>query len=91
MPPLFFINQSQLWQFYNDSAIYPVNVMNTTGVAQAPLQLVLGARRAGMTGGSWRWWGTMLRYDLGKGSNNGLFYTCPTEGGASGVFMFLEP
>ncbi|KAF8897527.1 hypothetical protein BD779DRAFT_1781972 [Infundibulicybe gibba] len=53
-PPLFFINQNQLWQFNNESTIYSVNFVNTTRTAEFPLQLVLERSapvRAGHGGG----------------------------------------
>ncbi|KAJ6599073.1 hypothetical protein DFH09DRAFT_1021844 [Mycena vulgaris] len=92
-PPLFSLNQNQLWQYRNESTIYPVTVVNTTLVEGVPpLQMVLGKQRSGaVTGGSWEWRGTMLRYTLGfSGNTGGIFYACPTAGG-TGIFMFLEP
>jgi len=91
-PPLFAVNQNQLWQYLNESTIYPVSVINTTLVdGVPPLQIVLGKQRTGaVAGGTWEWKGTMLRYTLGSSGNSGLFYACSTES-ATGIFMFLKP
>ncbi|TFK43537.1 hypothetical protein BDQ12DRAFT_731546 [Crucibulum laeve] len=90
-PPLFYIYQNQLWQFTNETTIYPVNVVNVTGTSDFPLQLVLGTKREGVSTGSWRWRGAMLYYDQGTKGNQGLFYSCITESELPGVFMFLKP
>ncbi|KAJ7700085.1 hypothetical protein B0H17DRAFT_925979, partial [Mycena rosella] len=91
-PPLFSVTQNQLWQYRNESTIYPVTIVNTTLVDSVPpFQMVLGKQRAGaVTGGAWEWRGTMLRYTLGSSGNAGIFYTCPAAD-VKGIFMFLEP
>ncbi|KAF9485362.1 hypothetical protein BDN70DRAFT_636300 [Pholiota conissans] len=87
-PPLFYINQEQLWLLVNETAVYPVNVHNSTSFHELPMQLVLGKKREGITNGIWRWKATMLYYDLPGGkSNTGLFYQCMLESGAYNVFM----
>ncbi|KAH7929441.1 hypothetical protein BV22DRAFT_1080897 [Leucogyrophana mollusca] len=90
-PPMFYINHDQLWQYQNETYIFPVNVVNSTLTADAPLQVTVGEKQGGLSGGRWRWRGTMLYYDLGKKTNQGLFYTCQDKSGAHGVFMFLDP
>ena len=89
-PPLFFISHDQLWQYHNDSYIFPVNVLNSTLTAQAPLQLNVGNRREGLSGGSWWWRGTMLYYNHGDKTNRGLFYACQDKAGHRGVYMVLD-
>ncbi|KAJ6485006.1 hypothetical protein C8R47DRAFT_980592 [Mycena vitilis] len=93
-PPLFSVSQDQLWQYRNESTIYPVAVKNTTLIEGVPpLQLVVGKQPAAtvVAGGSWRWRGSMLRYDLGVAGNSGVFYLCPLKDSTTGIFMFLEP
>lgn len=100
-PPLFFINRNQLWQYNNETAIYPVNVMNRTDIPHSPLQLVTGKKRQGVTSGMWRWRGAMLYYDQGRKDQGqkdqgqrgltGLYYNCPLDNGSAGVFMYLQP
>ncbi|KAH7914360.1 hypothetical protein BJ138DRAFT_1144109 [Hygrophoropsis aurantiaca] len=90
-PPLFYINHDQLWQYQNDTYIFPVSVLNSTLTADAPLQVTISEKSEGLSGGRWRWRGTMLYYDLGSKTNQGLFYTCQDKSGAHGVFMFLDP
>ncbi|KAJ7228641.1 hypothetical protein GGX14DRAFT_509269 [Mycena pura] len=92
-PSLFAVSRNQLFQYRNESTVYPVAVKNTTLVdGVPPLQLVLGKYNNGLvSGGNWHWKGTMLRYELGSNGNQGIFYTCPTEGGSSGIFMSLSP
>ncbi|KIJ70570.1 hypothetical protein HYDPIDRAFT_172360 [Hydnomerulius pinastri MD-312] len=90
-PPMFFINHDTLWQYHNETYIYPVNVVNSTLTADAPLQLIVSEKQGGLTGGHWRWRGTMLYFDLGKKTNQGLYYTCQDKTGKFGVFMFLDP
>ncbi|KAJ7498929.1 hypothetical protein FB451DRAFT_16768 [Mycena latifolia] len=91
-PPLFSVSRNQLWQYRNESTIYPVTIVNTTLVdGVPPLQMVLGKQRTGtVSGGTWEWRGTMLRYTLGSSGNSGIFYACPAAG-VTGIFMFLEP
>ncbi|KAJ7180079.1 hypothetical protein C8R43DRAFT_1117422 [Mycena crocata] len=93
-PALFSVSQNQLWQYRNESTIYPVTVINTTladGVP--PLQMVLGKQKSGtVPGGTWEWRGTMLRYELGASGNGGIFYACRTpQSNNFGIFMFLTP
>ncbi|KAF4574604.1 hypothetical protein EYR36_005952 [Pleurotus pulmonarius] len=88
-PPMYFINQNWLWQINNETSIFRVNVVNTTGVAEMPLQLKLGTKAEGIKTGSWRWRGTMLYYDQTSGDSQGLFYSCPA-GDNTGIFMFLK-
>ena len=92
-PPHFFINGGELWQVTNQTSMLQVNVLNVTGTTVSPdlhYKLSMGTKQEGL-GGSWRWRGTMLHYDLGKRTNKGLFYFCQTEGGDWGVFLKLEP
>ena len=92
-PPLFFINQQQLWQLTNQTAILRVNVLNVTDDAAhpGPLKLELAEDAGGVTGGVWRWRGTKLYYDLGPRTNGGLFFACRTRSGTRGVYTALEP
>jgi len=93
-PSLFSLAQNQLWHFRNETTIYPVSVLNSTHLEGVPpLQLVLGKQPAGtvVRGGIWHWRATMLRYELGTSSNNGVFYSCPLGDNNSGIFMFLKP
>ncbi|RDB22858.1 hypothetical protein Hypma_010204 [Hypsizygus marmoreus] len=90
-PPLFYINRNKLWQFNNETSIFHVNVLNETQSDGYPLQLVVGKKQTGLTGGSWRWRGTMLYYDHGPAGNSGLYYSCRLADGSYGVFMFLRP
>jgi hypothetical protein len=91
-PQLFYINQEQLWLLVNETAVYPVNVHNSTDSHDLPMQLVLGKKKEGITTGTWRWQTTMLYYDLpGGNSNNGLYYQCITDSGAYNVFMTTIP
>ncbi|KAJ7890817.1 hypothetical protein B0H13DRAFT_2340815 [Mycena leptocephala] len=93
-PPLFAVSQNQLWQYRNESTIYPVAVKNTTLVdGVPPLQLVVGKQRTGtISGGTWKWRGTMLNYELSESARNGgVFYFCPLEDNTTGIFMFLSP
>ena len=89
-PPLFYIHQNQLWHYHNDSAIMPVNVHNSTGAAQLPLQMIVGTKPDGVPGGRWRWQGTMLFYENGAQNNQGLFYSCADVNGLNGMFLFLK-
>ncbi|RDX55486.1 hypothetical protein OH76DRAFT_1414811 [Lentinus brumalis] len=89
-PPLFYIHQNQLWHYHNESTIMPVNVHNTTGSGQLPLQLIVGTKPAGVPGGRWRWQGTMLFYENGPQNNEGLFYSCADVNGLNGMFLFLQ-
>lgn len=92
-PPLFYIYQQQLWQLTNQTSILRVNVLNTTDVEGhfAPLKLELGEKKEGVSGGIWRWRGTMLHYDLGQKSNKGLYYSCESKSGMRGVYMSIDP
>ncbi|KAL0949981.1 hypothetical protein HGRIS_009995 [Hohenbuehelia grisea] len=89
-PPLFLINQNWLWQINNETSIYRVNVLNTTGVENLPLQLVLGTKAEGIKTGTWRWRGSMLYYDQANGDHQGLFYSCPSADGGFGIFMYIK-
>ena len=100
-PPLFYIHQNQLWHYHNESAIMPVNVHNISDTAppsvaaaagsqQLPLQLVVGDRTGGVSGGRWRWQGTRLFYENGEQTNQGLFYSCADVNGLNGLFLFLQ-
>ncbi|KAF7301669.1 hypothetical protein MIND_00732400 [Mycena indigotica] len=94
-PALFSISQQQLWQYKNASTIYPVAVVNTTlfGTDDGPfLQLVLGKQprtSSVVSGGSWKWRGTMLNYWYGPKSNGGVYFSCPTGGSRNGLFTRL--
>jgi len=93
IPPLFYIRNDQLWHFHNESSIHPVKVHNSTASSQLPLQVVVGAKlskRTEVKGGTWRWQGTMLRYEQGTHSTP-LFYSCQDTNGLMGLFLFLEP
>ncbi|KAF8204969.1 hypothetical protein BJ912DRAFT_16373 [Pholiota molesta] len=48
-PQLFYINQEQLWLLVNETAVYPVNVHNSTDSHYLPMQLVLGKKKEGIT------------------------------------------
>ena len=89
-PPLFYIHQNQLWHYHNDSTILPVNVHNTTGSAQLPLQLIADPAPGGVPGGRWRWQATMLFYENGAQNNEGLFYSCADVNGLNGMFLLLQ-
>ncbi|KAF8914592.1 hypothetical protein CPB85DRAFT_519397 [Mucidula mucida] len=95
-PPLFFINQDHLWLFRNESAIFPVSVVNATTQFedsqqnQAPMQLIIDRKHVGVSGGSWKWRGTRLHYHHGNHNNAGVFYSCPTENGGTGVYLVLK-
>lgn len=91
VPPLFYIHNDQLWLFHNASTILPVNVQNSTLSSQLPLQLVVGKQREGVKGGGWRWQGTMLVYEQGRATNNGVYYSCQDTSGLMGLFMFMIP
>ncbi|KDR83747.1 hypothetical protein GALMADRAFT_24321, partial [Galerina marginata CBS 339.88] len=87
-PPLFYINQNQLWLLVNETTVYPVNIHNSTGIHELPMQLILGKKRAGITNGIWRWKATQLYYDLPGGkSNQGLYFHCILDSGLFNVFM----
>lgn len=96
VPPLFFINRDKLWLFRNESAIFPVNLVNATShfdaqrhAGQMPLQLVADTRHSGIDGGTWKWRGTRLQYHHGERNNAGIYYSCPLEGGGTGIFFFM--
>ena len=92
-PPLFYINKNQLWQLTNQTSILRVNVHNVTGEATHPVpyKLALGSKPEGVTGGTWRWRGTMLYFDLGSKTNHGLYFSCQLRDGTRGVYIALEP
>ncbi|KAK7470655.1 hypothetical protein VKT23_002078 [Stygiomarasmius scandens] len=94
-PDLFYINRQQLWLFANETAIFPVNVVNTTTVhpdaGEVPMRLVIGDKHKNtVTSGSWRWRGTMLNYDLGPLSNGGVYYHCPQASGEAIIYTFFK-
>lgn len=89
-PPLFYVRQDQLWQYNNDTNIMITNVLNVSSTADAPLQIVVGDKKEGI-GGHWTWRGTMLYYEHPLGANQGLYYSCPTQEGHTGVFLYLKP
>ncbi|OCH92879.1 hypothetical protein OBBRIDRAFT_790737 [Obba rivulosa] len=89
-PPLFYIYGDQLYHYHNDSTILPVNVYNTTGAQDLPLQIKAGTMEDGVKGGIWRWQGTMLQYERGTQTNQGLFYHCDDPNGLKGLFLFLQ-
>lgn len=90
-PPLFYIHNSQLWNYHNASTIYPVHVVNSTRSADMPLQVVIGTPRGDVVrGGVWRWQGTMLFYELGSANNSGVYYSCQDTNGLMGLFLFLR-
>ncbi|KAJ2931734.1 hypothetical protein H1R20_g5353, partial [Candolleomyces eurysporus] len=73
-PSFFFVRKNQLYQYVNDTTIYPVNVHNVTIDRVPPLQLVLGKKPDGLPGGTWRFSGSMLYYDF-PGRNDDLMRT----------------
>jgi len=84
LPSLFYIYHNQLWQFNNETSIYPVDILqNSTDLPSFPLQLVASKKQTGLKNGIWRWRGTMLYYDHGGAGNSGLYYSCPVNDGAS--------
>jgi len=90
-PPLFYINQNQLWLLVNETTVYPVNIHNSTGFHELPMQLVLGKKRDGITFGTWRWKATQLYYDLPGGQSNlGIYFHC-LIGGSFNIFMSPIP
>lgn len=90
--PMFYINQNALWLLVNETTVYPVNIHNSTGFHELPMQLVLGKQRQGVTAGTWRWKGTQLYYDMPGGqSNMGLYFHCLTKSGQFNTFMSPVP
>ncbi|KAH8830872.1 hypothetical protein DL96DRAFT_981096 [Flagelloscypha sp. PMI_526] len=89
-PPHFFINgRGHLFHFLNNSAIYPVSLVNNTkpGEPDGPLQMVLGKKNQNtFNKGYWRWQGSMLYYDYDRWGNQGVYWRCPTENGGMGLF-----
>ncbi|THH11902.1 hypothetical protein EW145_g322 [Phellinidium pouzarii] len=94
-PPLFFVKNQQLWQPTNMTYVLRLNVLNVTGVDEvgythpAPLKLELGERAEGVDG-LFRWRGTKLHFDLGKRTNNGLYFSCQSKNGTKGVYTSLD-
>ncbi|KAJ8453559.1 hypothetical protein ONZ45_g19670 [Pleurotus djamor] len=88
LPPLFFINHNWLWQVNNETSIYRVNVVNSTGTAGMPMQLKLGKKAEGIKGGAWRWRGATLYYDQPGGDSQAAFYSCPMSDGSTGIFVY---
>ncbi|KAL1678128.1 hypothetical protein EV122DRAFT_212714 [Schizophyllum commune] len=77
-PGLFYIYRHQLYNYVNETFIYPVATVNaSTTSPDEPLQLVAGEPSNAVSGGRWRWAGTRLMYDLGERTNRGLYYSCP--------------
>jgi len=91
-PPLFFINNQQLWQVTNATSMLHVNVLNVTNsdAHPAPLKLELGENTDGISGGVWRWRGTKLHFDLGTQTNKGLYFSCPMKDGSQAVYTSLH-
>ncbi|KZP17279.1 hypothetical protein FIBSPDRAFT_747453 [Athelia psychrophila] len=91
-PPLFYLGQNKLYQYTNDSYIIPINVVNSTLTAEAPLLLVVGKGDSSLAGGKWSWVGSLLNYETPNGKKNrGLFYACNDNAGDPGLYMALEP
>jgi len=100
-PPLFYISNNRLYQFQNETYIYSVNVLNHTqpgllfpDTEETPLQLVLDMQVGGVRGGAFQWKGTNLFYEfpgVARGTNLGIYYSCPLADGSTGTFMFLRP
>lgn len=69
--------------------------MNVTGEAPsthpAPLKLEFDSDAKGISGGTFRWRGTKLHYDLGSRTNGGMYYSCKDQNGTVGVYTSLEP
>lgn len=63
-PASYFVRKNQLYQYVNDTTIYPVNVYNVTLPRTPPLQLRTSRKAEGLKGGSWRFAGSMLYYDF---------------------------
>ena len=77
-PGLFYIYRHQLYNYVNETFIYPVATVNaSTSSPDEPLQLVAGEPSDAVSGGRWRWAGTRLMYDLGERTNRGQYYSCP--------------
>jgi hypothetical protein len=89
-PSLFFISHEQLWVYANESYVHPVNVLNATIPGNLPLQMAVGNKVEGVTGGSWRWLGTMLFYSLGNRSNGARFHSCKDKDDVLGLYIFLD-
>ena len=64
VPDTFFVRKGQLYQYVNDTTIYPVNVYNVTMPRVPPLQLRTERKPDGLRGGTWRFAGSMLYYDF---------------------------
>ncbi|KAL1747470.1 hypothetical protein HDZ31DRAFT_31968 [Schizophyllum fasciatum] len=80
-PGLFHLYRHQLYNYVNDTFIYPVAAVNVSATSpDEPLQLVAGEHGGAVLGGRWRWAGTRLMYDLGVRTNRGLYYACPDGG-----------
>jgi hypothetical protein len=98
--PAFILSNGQLYNYVNETAVFPVNIINASHIIQStkeypvflPVQLALGGRREGIGAGTWRWRGTMLYYDHGNTgqSNGGVFYKCAPDNDSEGLFMFLQ-
>jgi hypothetical protein len=89
-PMLFFIKQRQLYQLTNETSILAINVLNTTTTAELPLKLVAETKPGGVKG-SWEWHGSMLQFNHGSKSNQGIFYNCAEDtAGGKGIYMVLN-
>ena len=91
-PPVFYIFKRQLWYMKNESAIWPVNMKNTTGTHILPAQLIIEEKRGGIAG-TWRWEGTMLNFDIGGKKNpvHRLFFVCRSPRNIFNVFWSPQP
>jgi hypothetical protein len=88
--PSFFISHEKLFLYTNDTYILPVNILNSTIPDNPPLKLAVGTTYEGVQGVSWRWYGTLLAYKLGKRSGGALFYSCAEKDGTPGLYTSLE-
>jgi hypothetical protein len=84
----FYIFKDRLWVYRNESAIWPVSLVNVTETPGFPLQLVVGTKPFGVTQGTWSWWGTMLHYD--HGAEWQMFFLCPMPY-MTGIFLYTAP
>ncbi|TFK28747.1 hypothetical protein FA15DRAFT_574575, partial [Coprinopsis marcescibilis] len=94
LPPLYYLKKDRIWQYVNDTTVFPLNVLNVTASAaenrHPPFQLTLGRKIEGVEGGLWRWSGSMLYYDFpGKTETQGLFFMCENNR-INGVFMYCQ-
>ncbi|KAF8621670.1 hypothetical protein AX15_007683 [Amanita polypyramis BW_CC] len=85
----FYVHKNRLWVYRNESAIWPVNLVNATRTPSFPLQLVVGTAQFGVGQGTWSWRGILLEYDHGAGWQS--FVQCPMPNGRPGIFMYTVP